>query len=101
MCGGKVSCGFPGPHQATCCHEDGAVRAEPPGGLPQLTPLAPSPAPGPLCSPLKLWASVGHWLVWHFDLSKYTEAQQTRVKIRWVSGESLGWARVAGPALRF
>eukprot|EP00887_Chlorella_sp_A99_P001620 scaffold8.g1620.t1 len=34
-----------------------------------------------LGTPLKLWASVGHWLVWHFDLSKYTEAQQTRVKI--------------------
>jgi omega-6 fatty acid desaturase (delta-12 desaturase) len=23
-----------------------------------------------LGSPLKLWASVGHWAIWHFDLSK-------------------------------
>eukprot|EP00899_Mesostigma_viride_P020694 jgi/Mesvir1/28626/Mv04496-RA.2 len=31
--------------------------------------------------PLKPWASVGHWLIWHFDLNKYSPAQQTRVKI--------------------
>lgn len=23
-----------------------------------------------LGTPLKLWASVGHWWIWHFDLSK-------------------------------
>lgn len=23
-----------------------------------------------LGSPLKLWASIGHWWIWHFDLSK-------------------------------
>ncbi|KAG2443292.1 hypothetical protein HYH02_009362 [Chlamydomonas schloesseri] len=34
-----------------------------------------------LGTPLKLWASVGHWLVWHFDLKKYTPKQQTRVII--------------------
>ncbi|GFR52214.1 hypothetical protein Agub_g14754 [Astrephomene gubernaculifera] len=34
-----------------------------------------------LGTPLKLWASVGHWWVWHFDLNKYTEKQRTRVMI--------------------
>ena len=32
-----------------------------------------------LGSPLKLWASVGHWAIWHFDLNKYTEQQKPRV----------------------
>eukprot|EP00878_Enallax_costatus_P026533 GHUV01028478.1.p1 GENE.GHUV01028478.1~~GHUV01028478.1.p1 ORF type:complete len:181 (-),score=55.38 GHUV01028478.1:2551-3093(-) len=35
-----------------------------------------------LGSPLKLWASVGHWWIWHFDLSKYTEKQRPRVSSR-------------------
>jgi omega-6 fatty acid desaturase (delta-12 desaturase) len=34
-----------------------------------------------LGSPLKLWASVGHWWIWHFDLAKYTEKQKPRVLI--------------------
>jgi omega-6 fatty acid desaturase (delta-12 desaturase) len=29
-----------------------------------------------LGTPVRLWASVGHWAMWHFDLSKYTEKQQ-------------------------
>lgn len=33
-----------------------------------------------LGSPLKLWASVGHWAIWHFDLNKYTEKQRPRVR---------------------
>ena len=32
-----------------------------------------------LGSPLKLWASVGHGWIWHFDLAKYTEKQKPRV----------------------
>jgi omega-6 fatty acid desaturase (delta-12 desaturase) len=32
-----------------------------------------------LGSPLKLFASIGHWWIWHFDLSKYTEKQKPRV----------------------
>jgi len=32
-----------------------------------------------LGTPLKLWASVGHWWIWHFDLNKYTEKQRPRV----------------------
>lgn len=32
-----------------------------------------------LGSPLKSWASVGHWLIWHFDTSKYSDKQQNRV----------------------
>lgn len=32
-----------------------------------------------LGTPLKLWASVGHWWIWHFDLKKYTEKQKPRV----------------------
>lgn len=34
---------------------------------------------GFLGSPLKLFASIGHWWIWHFDLSKYTEQQKPRV----------------------
>ncbi|KIY93798.1 omega-6 fatty acid desaturase (delta-12desaturase) [Monoraphidium neglectum] len=34
-----------------------------------------------LGTPLKLWASVGHWWIWHFDLSKYTEKQKPRVLV--------------------
>jgi omega-6 fatty acid desaturase (delta-12 desaturase) len=34
-----------------------------------------------LGSPLKLWASVGHWAIWHFDLNKYTEQQRPRVLV--------------------
>ena len=34
-----------------------------------------------LGSPLKLWASVGHWALWHFDLNKYTEQQRPRVLV--------------------
>eukprot|EP00891_Asterochloris_glomerata_P002645 jgi/Astpho2/2645/Aster-06996 len=34
-----------------------------------------------LGSPLKLWASVGHWLIWHFDLGKFSENQKPRVKV--------------------
>jgi omega-6 fatty acid desaturase (delta-12 desaturase) len=34
-----------------------------------------------LGSPLKLWASVGHWWIWHFDLNKYTEKQKPRVRL--------------------
>lgn len=34
-----------------------------------------------LGTPLKLWASVGHWWIWHFDLDKYTEKQRPRVII--------------------
>ena len=35
-----------------------------------------------LGSPLKLWASVGHWLIWHFNLDLYTEKQRPRVRPR-------------------
>ncbi len=34
-----------------------------------------------LGTPLKLFASVGHWAIWHFDLSKYTEKQKPRVRV--------------------
>ncbi|KAJ9517723.1 hypothetical protein QJQ45_004010 [Haematococcus lacustris] len=34
-----------------------------------------------LGSPLKLWASVGHWAIWHFDLNKYTQKQRPRVLV--------------------
>lgn len=33
-----------------------------------------------LGSPLKLWASVGHWWLWHFNLDLYTEKQKPRVR---------------------
>ena len=33
-----------------------------------------------LGTPLKLWASVGHWALWHFDVNKFTENQRSRVR---------------------
>ncbi len=38
-----------------------------------------------LGSPLKLWASVGHWALWHFDLNKFTEKQKPRVGHAFIS----------------
>lgn len=38
-----------------------------------------------LGSPLKLWASVGHWAIWHFDMNKFTEKQKPRVIISWLA----------------
>ena len=35
-----------------------------------------------LGSPLKLWASVGHWAIWHFDLNKFSEQQVWRATDR-------------------
>jgi omega-6 fatty acid desaturase (delta-12 desaturase) len=32
-----------------------------------------------LGTPLKLWASIGHWLIWHFNLDLYEEKQKPRV----------------------
>ena len=32
-----------------------------------------------LGTPLKFWASVGHQIIYHFDLDKYTEKQKPRV----------------------
>lgn len=32
-----------------------------------------------LGTPLKLWASVGHWALWHFDINKFTPKQRPRV----------------------
>lgn len=36
---------------------------------------------GILGTPIKLWASVGHWALWHFDLNKYSEKQRPRVLV--------------------
>jgi omega-6 fatty acid desaturase (delta-12 desaturase) len=47
-----------------------------------------------LGSPLKLWASIGHWAIWHFDLSKYSENQKPRVIISiaaCVAFMAIGW----------
>ena len=45
-----------------------------------------------LGSPLKLWASVGHWLIWHFDLGKFSENQKPRVRAATCHLiEALGW----------
>ncbi|BBN09957.1 acyl-lipid omega-6 desaturase (Delta-12 desaturase) [Marchantia polymorpha subsp. ruderalis] len=30
--------------------------------------------------PLRPWASIGHWALWHFDLKKYRPSEQNRVK---------------------
>ncbi|GIL92555.1 hypothetical protein Vretimale_18971 [Volvox reticuliferus] len=50
-----------------------------------------------LGTPLKLFASVGHWLIWHFDLNKYTPKQRTRVIIS--LAVVYGFMAVAFPAL--
>ena len=31
-------------------------------------------------TPLKLWASVGHWAIWHFNINKFTQKQRPRVR---------------------
>jgi omega-6 fatty acid desaturase (delta-12 desaturase) len=31
--------------------------------------------------PLRPWASIGHWALWHFDLKKYRESEKPRVKV--------------------
>lgn len=61
-----------------------------------------------LGSPLKLWASIGHWWIWHFDLSKYTEKQKPRVsgllegedgkRQGWCDGGACSLAHTAAPA---
>eukprot|EP00208_Stichococcus_sp_RCC1054_P006097 CAMPEP_0206134766 /NCGR_PEP_ID=MMETSP1473-20131121/193_1 /ASSEMBLY_ACC=CAM_ASM_001109 /TAXON_ID=1461547 /ORGANISM="Stichococcus sp, Strain RCC1054" /LENGTH=443 /DNA_ID=CAMNT_0053526387 /DNA_START=273 /DNA_END=1604 /DNA_ORIENTATION=- len=38
-----------------------------------------------LGTPLKLWASVGHWALWHFDISKFTDKQRKRVYVSWLA----------------
>ncbi|KAF8066409.1 FAD6 [Scenedesmus sp. PABB004] len=50
-----------------------------------------------LGSPLKLWASVGHWWIWHFDLAKYTEKQKPRVLVSLAAVAA--FALIALPAL--
>ena len=35
-----------------------------------------------LGTPLKLWASVGHWAIWHFNINKFSEKQRPRVRRR-------------------
>jgi len=38
-----------------------------------------------LGSPLKLWASVGHWAIYHFNINKFTERQRPRVFVSWAA----------------
>jgi omega-6 fatty acid desaturase (delta-12 desaturase) len=52
-----------------------------------------------LGTPLKLWASVGHWAIWHFDINKFTEKQRTRVMVSWAAVAA--FAFVALPALTY
>ena len=47
-----------------------------------------------LGTPLKLWASIGHWALWHFDLNKYSDNQKPRVIISiaaCVAFMAIGW----------
>ncbi len=37
-----------------------------------------------LGTPLKLWASVGHWAIWHFNVNKFTQKQRPRVGCLWL-----------------
>lgn len=52
---------------------------------------------GFLGSPLKLWASIFHWLIWHFDASKFTRKQMPAVVVSWVC--CAAFAGIALPAL--
>jgi len=52
-----------------------------------------------LGTPLKLWASVGHWAIWHFDLNKYTEKQRPRVIVSLMA--CAAFAFIALPALTY
>lgn len=38
-----------------------------------------------LGSPFKLFASIFHWAMWHFDLSKYSKAQHPRIFVSWLA----------------
>lgn len=38
-----------------------------------------------LGSPLKLWASMFHWAMWHFDINKFTEKQRPKVYLSWAA----------------
>lgn len=53
-----------------------------------------------LGTPLKLWASVGHWAIWHFDLNKYTEKQKPRVIVS-IAATAAFAAFVLGPLTYF
>ncbi|KAL6772039.1 FAD6 [Auxenochlorella protothecoides x Auxenochlorella symbiontica] len=50
-----------------------------------------------LGSPVKCWASIGHWLLWHFDASKFTAKQMPRVLVSWAAVAA--FAGLALPAL--
>jgi len=52
-----------------------------------------------LGSPLKLWASVGHWLIWHFNLDLYTEKQRPQVRARTQVISGFGLPPVRGSAI--
>ena len=38
-----------------------------------------------MASPLKCWASIGHWMAYHFDRKKFTERQMPRVIVSWLA----------------
>lgn len=52
---------------------------------------------GFLGSPLKLFASIFHWMIWHFDASKFKPKQMPRVIVSWLS--CAAFAAVAFPFL--
>lgn len=59
-----------------------------------------------MASPLKCWASIGHWMYYHFDRNKFTEKQMPRVIVSWLAvaafaggvlpwiGFTFGWGAV-------
>lgn len=50
--------------------EDTAWHPIMPSEMEKWTPTQRSAFKAFLGTPLKLWASVGHWWIWHFDLNK-------------------------------
>lgn len=66
---------------AACCRlvEDTAWHPVMPADIEKWTGFKASIFKFILGSPLKCFASIGHWAIWHFDLNKYTPRQKPRV----------------------
>lgn len=65
--------------------EDTAWHPVMPEDLDKWTGIKGALYKGVLGSPLKCFASIGHWLLWHFDLNKYTDKQKPRVIVSLVA----------------
>lgn len=65
--------------------EDTAWHPMTAGEVKQWSPLTSGLVTFFLASPLKCWASIGHWVLWHFDSNLYTPKQMKRVVWSWAA----------------